>query len=249
MPLRKRERRRVRWTAVLAVLVLAVLGFAGYKFVSGVGRDRHAAAASQHRPPQASRASVPAGPAGVQGIRGRPARPRPPLLLLGRPFCCSHHAPSARPGAGPARPQPGQRGGVRPGRPADGDDPRAAALAVSGDAATPWRSHWYATPDFADLNSGTGLLLDMGRTVTSPRCGFRSAAAPAPISSCAPGQTGPVAAGLPGGGAANVGGTVELQLSAPAHARYLLIWFTKLPPDGAGTYQASVYKITVQGQP
>ncbi len=29
MPLRKRERRRVRWTALLAVLVLAAIGFAG----------------------------------------------------------------------------------------------------------------------------------------------------------------------------------------------------------------------------
>ena len=42
---------------------------------------------------------------------------------------------------------------------------------------------------------------------------------------------------------------MQFQLSAPVHVRYLLIWFTKLPPDNAGTYQASVYKITVQGQP
>jgi hypothetical protein len=39
-----------------------------------------------------------------------------------------------------------------------------------------------------------------------------------------------------------------LSLTAPAHARYLLIWFTKLPPDSAGTYQASIYAITVRGQ-
>ena len=49
--------------------------------------------------------------------------------------------------------------------------------------------------------------------------------------------------------ASNAGGTVQFKLSAPVHVRYLLIWFTKLPPDSAGTYQASVYKITVQGQP
>ena len=45
------------------------------------------------------------------------------------------------------------------------------------------------------------------------------------------------------------GGTVQLTLATPARARYVLIWFTKLPPDAAGTYQASVYQISVQGQP
>jgi len=60
LPLRKRERRRVRWTAVLAVLVLAVLGFASYKFVSGVGRDRRSAAASPRLSPPAARTSLPA---------------------------------------------------------------------------------------------------------------------------------------------------------------------------------------------
>ena len=41
----------------------------------------------------------------------------------------------------------------------------------------------------------------------------------------------------------------RLSLAAPVHARYLLIWFTTLPPDTSGTYQASLYGITVQGQP
>ena len=45
MPIRTRERRRVRWTAFLAVLVLAALGFASYKFVSGLGGEQHKSAA------------------------------------------------------------------------------------------------------------------------------------------------------------------------------------------------------------
>ena len=49
---------------------------------------------------------------------------------------------------------------------ADGDHPEQAALAVSGDPATPWNSDWYATADFGDLQAGTGLLLDMGQPVT-----------------------------------------------------------------------------------
>ena len=47
---------------------------------------------------------------------------------------------------------------------------------------------------------------------------------------------------------AGAGGAVQLSLTSPVHARYLLIWFTKLPPDNAGTYQASVYAIHVRGQ-
>jgi len=46
---------------------------------------------------------------------------------------------------------------------------------------------------------------------------------------------------------AAAGSTVELTLTTPAHARYLLIWFTKLPPDNTGTYQASLYAISVRG--
>ena len=42
---------------------------------------------------------------------------------------------------------------------------------------------------------------------------------------------------------------MQFRPGAPVHVRYLLIWFTKLPPDNAGDYQASVYRITVQGQP
>ena len=67
MPLRKRERRRVRWSAVLAVLVLAVLGFASYKFVSGVGRARPAAATSPRPSPPGGPTNPPASAPAVQG--------------------------------------------------------------------------------------------------------------------------------------------------------------------------------------
>jgi hypothetical protein len=50
-------------------------------------------------------------------------------------------------------------------------------------------------------------------------------------------------------GASDVGGTVQLQPSAPVHVRYVLIWFTGLPPTSAGTYQASIYQVVIQGQP
>ena len=45
----------------------------------------------------------------------------------------------------------------------------------------------------------------------------------------------------------NTGGTVRLTLRHPAPAHYLLIWFTKLPPNGVGQYQESVYHVLING--
>ena len=41
---------------------------------------------------------------------------------------------------------------------------------------------------------------------------------------------------------------VRLRLSRPARGRYLLLWFTRLPPDPAGTFQEYVYGLQVQGR-
>jgi len=243
MPLRKRERRRVRWTASLAVLVLAVLGFASYKFVSGVGRDRHSVASPRPSPP-AARTSLPASSSAVQaGAGASPATTSP-----ASPPASASTTPSASPVAIQAL-TPVSVAAFGPAGLADGDNPQLAALAVAGNAATPWFSQWYATPQFGELKTGTGLLLDMGHpvTVSSVRLSLVSSSG-ADLELRAGAK--PVPSWLPQVAAAsNVGGTVQVPLSAPVHVRYLLIWFTKLPPDNAGTYQASVYKITVQGQP
>jgi len=48
--------------------------------------------------------------------------------------------------------------------------------------------------------------------------------------------------------ASNVGGVVKLTLRHPVAARYLLLWFTQLPPDGLGHYQESVSHVVVSGR-
>ena len=132
--------------------------------------------------------------------------------------------------------------------PGGGDDPQQAALAVGDNPAAPWRTDWYTTPYFGDLYSGTGLLLDMGRTVTisSVRLALGSARG-ADVQVRTGGR--PVLADMHTvATSAGPGGTIELSLASPMRARYLLIWLTKLPPDNAGTYQASIYGITIRGQ-
>lgn len=235
MPLRKRERRRVRWTALLAALVLAVLGFASYKFVSGVGRTQPAAAASP-RPSPAGGHTNPPPSAAVQGSSARASATQSSPVAspaTSSPVPVQALAPASVAAFGPA--------GL-----ADGDDPQGAAQAIGGDPAQPWVSQWYVTAHFGALKRGTGLLLDMGRTVTVASVRLSLVYSGADIQLRAGSR--PVPAWLPRvASASDAGGTVRLQPGSPVRVRYVLIWFTKLAPDNAGTYRASVYRITVQG--
>jgi cytoskeletal protein RodZ len=243
MPIRKRERRRVRWTAILAVLVLAVIGFAGYKFASGVGKTQRAAGATSPRQAQAGQPrpapsitpSVQASAALSNPASASPASASPAVTA------------SASPAAAVQALTPARVTAFGPAGTADGDDPQRASFALSGHAATPWYSDWYATPDFGHLQPGTGLLLDMGRTVTISSVRLFLGSHPGTSLQLRAGASAVLADLRTVATSAGASGTVELTLAAPAHARYLLIWFTKLPPDNTGTYQASIYAIHVQG--
>lgn len=240
MPIRTRERRRITWTAILTAIVLAVLIFATYKFVSGAGRGQRSAAANAAG--QHSRApGSPGTPAG-QATRAQSAA----------------SAPSAQPSSAspsPANTPPPSRtltpasvAAFGTGGPATGDDPQNAALALGGDPTRPWLSDWYTTAYFGNLYAGTGLLVDMGRTVTIGSVRVSLGASGANLELHA--GTTPALSGLPRVAVAdNAGNTVQFRLTDQPRARYLLIWFTRLPMDNAGTYQASVWNITVQGTP
>ena len=47
--------------------------------------------------------------------------------------------------------------------------------------------------------------------------------------------------------AADERGVVSPRLAASARGRYVLIWFTSLPPDQVGTFQVSVYNVWLRG--
>jgi cytoskeletal protein RodZ len=242
MPIRTRERRRVRWTAVLAVLVLAVLGFAGYKFAAGLGRAQRtgAVAASHSRAPR----TAPAGGGLAQSAAGST-----PAV---RTRSSETPSPASTPSPAPAPPRPLTPAGVTafgPGGAGTGDDPQHAALALGGDPARPWLSDWYTTARFGNLQAGTGLLVDMGRTVTVTSVQVSLGGGPGADLELRAGGTPALAALPPVARSDGAGGTVRFRLGTPARARYLLVWFTLLPPDSAGTYQASVWKIAVQGRP
>jgi hypothetical protein len=171
------------------------------------------------------------------------------------PRHASHGRPTPEPktttqGAVPARAlTPASAKAFNPYGAGQGDSPQLAPLAIDGNPATAWHTDWYATARFGNLYPGTGLLVDMGRpvTITAARITLgrtrgadfqlRVGAAPS-LADLPPAVT-----------AANAGGVVRLRLTTPARGRYVLIWFTSLPPDPAGTFQASVYDLQLEGRP
>jgi len=225
---RQRLRRGPAWAVALAVVALAGLGFAGY-LLANTG---HAAA-----PPASARRAAPwhAGhashAASVSGGTQAAAAP----------------AASARAGAPPRMLTPTGATALGPsGGPGDNSD--LARLAIDGNPATAWHTDWYATARFGNLYPGTGLLVDMGRPVTITAAQVTLGRARGASFQLRVGAAPALASLRPVARAAGAGGVVRLRLTRPAHGRYVLLWFTRLPPGPAGTFQVSVYGLRLEGR-
>jgi hypothetical protein len=120
-------------------------------------------------------------------------------------------------------------------------------MAIDASTATAWSTDWYRTAQFGGLQGGTGLLIDMGHpaTITSARISLGSArGADLQVRT---GRVPALARMQPQASASDASGTLHLSLARPHRARYLLIWFTQLPTDSAGTFKASVYDVRLKG--
>jgi hypothetical protein len=218
-----------KWTAAMAVLVVLFVAMASYDLITG-----GVAAAGR---PSASRTAAVSRASGTASAQSATV------------------APSTGPSgaATPASSQPGSALEVAtaaaygPDGVSDGDHPGQASGVINGGTGQPWYSHWYTSATFGNLQSGTGLLLDMGETVTvsSLRLVLGSTAGAdvqIRIGNLSGSGELPVAAS-----ASDVSGTVQLPVTDPASGQYVLIWFTRLPLDSPGKYQVSVYSAAVYG--
>jgi hypothetical protein len=131
---------------------------------------------------------------------------------------------------------------------ADGDNPGIVSRVNDG-GSQPWYSAWYTTPEFGNLQSGTGLLLDMGQTVIVGSVRLVLGSSPGTDVQILVGNSAVLADMLRVGGAADVGRTVRLPAALAVSGRYVLVWFTRLPFDTPGKYQVDVYDVTVDGTP
>ncbi len=218
-------RHGLNWSVALGIALLAALGFGIYHLVSGSQQAVAPSAASQ------------------PVVTGQPVRDSGP-----------HPAPKTSPA--PAAPSPAAAAPLQqlvPVRaeafgPRGGDHPQLASHVIGVHRAAGWHTDWYSSARFGNLYGGTGLLLDMGRPVTLTAAQITLGRARGASLQVRVGAAPALAATAPVAHAADTGGVVRLQLTRPAHGRYVLIWFTKLPPDSAGTFRANVYHVSLKGR-
>ncbi|GAB7181941.1 protein kinase family protein [Kitasatospora sp. Ki12] len=134
------------------------------------------------------------------------------------------------------------------------DGKENTAKAVDGDPNTVWNTQWYADQFGTKppaLKSGTGLLIDLGtqQSVSSVNVQFvgehtAELRVPTPAAAANPMQARPEGYTVL---AKKSGANVEYTLDAPVTTRYLLLWLTALPKDGAGTFTGQVAEVKVSG--
>jgi cytoskeletal protein RodZ len=216
------ERRRPRALWLLVLVVLALIGAVIYLLVSRGSASRAPSTPRSHHSAAAA-AHRTGGPVQHTATPAASASPVPLTITSAAAF-------------GPAGTS-------------QGDDPQHAALAIDGNAATSWHSDWYATPHLGGLQSGTGLLLRLGKAAAITTATVTLGPTPGGRIQLRAGDT-PSLADLPVvASETNPGGRFTMRLIVPVRARYVLLWFTSLPPDNAGTYQVRVYDVRLIGNP
>ena len=123
--------------------------------------------------------------------------------------------------------------------------------------ATAWHTQYYlSNPRFGGLKNGTGLILDMGLPVKLSSLTVSFGAVPGADVDIKVGNSdirSPAALAHVHHGEqqGRVGGTVTFGVHSALTGRYVLIWFTRLPPQtagSAGTYEAEIFSVTVRAQ-
>ncbi len=239
--------------------VVIVLGFVGYRMMGSpsAGPSGLAAAANNNASTSQARSGSAGRPDAARSARARsgsqPSAAAPSQAPA--PKNTAAATPSPAPSPGPAQAGAHSMAPVSAaafstnGGPGQGDDPQDAHLAIDGRPGTAWHTDWYTTPRFGNLYAGTGLLVEMGRPVTITGVRVTLGAAAGAVFAIRVGNQRALAGLARVARSAGPGGVIRLTLAQPVTARYVLVWFTRLPPDPAGTYQAAIYGISVKGRP
>ena len=129
-----------------------------------------------------------------------------------------------------------------------GDDPRGAWLAIDGHRRTAWHTGRYATARPGTPRPGTGLLLNMGHQVKITAIRVTLGAAAGASFQIRIGDQPKLADLRAAASSTGPGGIVRMTMTRPVTGRYVLVWFTRLPPGPGGAYQADIHGIGVKAR-
>jgi hypothetical protein len=135
------------------------------------------------------------------------------------------------------------------------DENSALAMNLVDHNPAGWQTQqYYGSSNFGNLKSGSGLILDMGKAVrvssvlikfgTEPGANVDIKVGDSDVRSAANEEMMTTVAS-----AVDVSGSHMFTISKPVSDRYLVVWFTNLPPlAGAhGKYMAQIFTIIVSG--
>jgi len=136
---------------------------------------------------------------------------------------------------------------------ASGFDPLASPGSDPSDENDALAQDALGSPFFGGLKTGSGLILDMGRRVRLSSVTVTFGPVPGADVAIEVGDNDTLAAAaLPAfttvAAADGVGGTHTFTAARSARGRYVLIWFTKLPPAGLGKFQAEIFDVSIRGR-
>jgi hypothetical protein len=136
-----------------------------------------------------------------------------------------------------------------------GDENDAMAVNLITHNPNGWSTaQYYNYPTFGNLKPGSGLIFDMGRAVrissvtvtfgSVPGANVQLKVGDSALRSVANEQSMVTVAARN-----DVSGTVTFTIGHPVTDRYLVVWFTKLPPmpNAQAKYQAQVFNIIIRG--
>lgn len=168
------------------------------------------------------------------------------------------HRGTARAGRGPSAGRPGAASAVLTPVSAHGFDEvnLDGRAAIDNSPATAWRTQWYAgNPVFGGLKSGSGLILDMGHRVRLSSVQVTFGPVPGADVQIKIGNSNQRSAATANAmttvaQADDVSGPTTFAVRSTARGRYVLIWFTRLPPLAGkhNRYRAEVFTVVVRGQ-
>jgi serine/threonine protein kinase len=134
------------------------------------------------------------------------------------------------------------------------EETQQAKYAIDRSASSNWSSQWYASPEFGRLKTGSGLMIDMGRqvrfsTVTVTFNSEQGAQVKLLVGNSNDRSEQNLDSMTKVASADNPTGAYTFHITSQATGRYLVVWFTRLPPQpgSTGKYEAQVFNVTIRG--